>query len=180
MSINCAQLSVNHDKNIIEMKILESEKMLSQMECVDNVGDNIIRAAHVIDETIDTFMESNIMKVLREEGNTIFMFDDFGNNKYNEVAVFKMHGLDYKRLHIGNRKDNEVLIRVEDNRHFTIVDINAENVKRHGVEHYITNGFTILPNTDNEFKVYPVSYTELYFRLGKRSHSSNPPLPEAA
>jgi len=162
MSTNYVQMSVDKGINEIEMRVLEKEY---EWDVVDNVGDNIIRAAHILDETHEEFKHSNIMRMLRKEGNTLFVFSDFGENVYEEVEAFKMRGRDYEKLVIKNRKKNSILVRKTETNRISILDVNWDLIKQ-GRQTYLDEGYELLDS--NQSKVIDIKdRNEFHVMLGK-------------
>lgn len=143
-TMNCVQMYIDRGISEIEMKILEQEYMSNKYEVVDSIGGDVIRAAHILDETLAKFKASNIMGVLKKEGNTVFVFSDFGENVYEEVAAFKVRGQGYSKLIIKNRKDERVLVRDnEDSGLINIISANAPLV-RDAINTYTNKGYKML------------------------------------
>lgn len=143
-TMNCVQMYIDRGIDEIEMKILEQKYMTNTYEVIDSVGGDVIRAAHILDETPAKFKSSNMMDVLKREGNTVFVFSDFGKNAYEEVAAFKVRGQGYNRLIIKNRKDEEILVRDnEDKGLINIISANAPLV-RDAIDTYKDRGYKML------------------------------------
>ena len=147
MSINCAELSADYLEKEIGMNLLEQEYMVNGWEQIVTQGEGAMLAVHIHEEDMDRFTESGMMKTMKEEGDLLFTFENFGERPYSEIKVIRFYKRVYEKLVISNNKESDVLLSVnKDKSKIVILDCNSDEVKRHGVDYFIRdNTFSVLP-----------------------------------